>query len=130
MDKHESPDERHARRRARRWKRRIRIAAPFLGIPLLLLALSLSVDLIEYQPAEEPDRLTDRPIPSEVLERNKEGALEPMARVSSTSVTTASPFVTSPTPGLDEEALGLEMTHPAQPLSPPKPPSALRGGRR
>ena len=35
---------------------RARIAGPFVGVSILLAALSLSVDLIEYQPREEPDR--------------------------------------------------------------------------
>jgi hypothetical protein len=46
----------------RRWKRRARILGPFLGIPILLAALSLSVDWIEYTPQTPPDRLADRPI--------------------------------------------------------------------
>jgi hypothetical protein len=58
----DTPDERLQRRRVRRWKRRARILGPFLGVRVLLLALSLSVDLIEYQPQDEPDRLSDRPI--------------------------------------------------------------------
>ena len=52
----ETPDERRQRRRVRRWKRRARILGPFLGVPLLLLTLTLSVDLIEYQPRAERDR--------------------------------------------------------------------------
>ncbi len=57
-----TPEEKLQRRRARRWKRRARIAGPFLGIMILLTALSLSVDLIEYQPREDAHRLSDRPI--------------------------------------------------------------------
>lgn len=55
-------NDRLQRRRVRRMKRRARILAPFLGVPLLLATLALSVDLVEYQPTEEPDRLSDRPI--------------------------------------------------------------------
>jgi len=62
QDLPETPDERLLRRRTRRWKRRVRIIAPFLGVPLLLATLSLSVDLIEYRPQQARDRLTDRPI--------------------------------------------------------------------
>ena len=62
QDVPESPEERQIHRRARRWKRRARILGPFLGIPLLLATLSLSVDLVEYQPQEEKDRLSDQPI--------------------------------------------------------------------
>jgi len=57
-----TPEERLARRRVRRWKRRARIAGPFLGVSLLFAALSLSVNLIEYEPMTEPDRLSDRPM--------------------------------------------------------------------
>ncbi len=58
----ESPEERQRKRRARRWKRRARILGPFLGIPILLVTLSLSVDLVEYHPQEKKDRLSDQPI--------------------------------------------------------------------
>lgn len=130
MEKHESPDERRARRRARRWKRRARIIGPFLGIPVLLGALALSVDLIEYQPAVEPDRLTDRPIPAAVLEKQKQAAKKRATSVSSASVMTAQPLVTSPTPGLDEDTLALEIAQPKPPMQPPTPPSSLVGDRR
>ena len=62
LDLPETPDERFQRRRMRRWKRRGRILGPFLGVPILLAALSLSVDWIEYTPQRGPDRLVDRPI--------------------------------------------------------------------
>ena len=42
-------------RRWRRWKRRARILAPFAALPLLLVTLMLSVDMVEYRP-EEPDQ--------------------------------------------------------------------------
>jgi hypothetical protein len=62
----ESPDptgERARRRQIRRVKRYARLVGPFLAIPLLLAALSLSVDLIEYQPVPtNHDHLIDRPI--------------------------------------------------------------------
>lgn len=58
----DTPDERIQRRRSRRWKRRVRILGPFLGVPVLLATLAFSVDFIEYQPRPEPDHLTDRPI--------------------------------------------------------------------
>jgi hypothetical protein len=61
-DRPETPDERQQRRRVRRWKRRARIVAPFLGVPILLAALALSVDFIEYRPQPKPERLSDRPI--------------------------------------------------------------------
>ena len=62
LDLPETPDERFQRRRMRRWKRRGRIMGPFLSVPILLAALSLSVDWIEYTPQPAPDRLVDRPI--------------------------------------------------------------------
>jgi hypothetical protein len=46
----------------RRWKRRARIVAPFLGVPILLAALALSVDFIEYRPQPKRERLSDQPI--------------------------------------------------------------------
>ena len=71
QDLHESPDQRMQRRRARRWKRRARIVGPLLSIPLLLATLVLSVDLIEYQPQPPKPRMVDRPIPAEVLEKQR-----------------------------------------------------------
>jgi hypothetical protein len=85
----DTPDERLQRRRVRRWKRRARILGPFLGVPVLLLALSLSVDLIEYQPQDEPDRLSDRPI-----RMTQPAAARPIMRPSLSSPTQAG----SPTP--------------------------------
>ena len=80
----ESPEERLSRRRSRRWKRRARIAGPFLGIPILLVTLTLSVDLIEYDP--QPERPNDRPIPVAVIEKAQDRTLHSEATVSSTSV--------------------------------------------
>jgi len=57
-----TPEEKLARRRARRWKRRARIAGPFIGVSILFAALSLSVGLIEYEPMTDPNRLSDQPI--------------------------------------------------------------------
>ena len=72
IDRPESPAERRARRRVRRWKRRARMAGPFLGLPILVGALALSVDLIEYDPEPVQDRLSDRPIPPQVLDRQRQ----------------------------------------------------------
>jgi len=52
----DSPEQRRASRRARRWRRRAGIAAPFLAVPVILGLLVLSVDLIEYHPTARPDR--------------------------------------------------------------------------
>jgi len=92
QDTPDTPDERLQRRRARRWKRRARILGPFLAVPLLLAALSLSVDLIEYQPHEESDRLSDRPI-----QMTRQPAPKPAMRPSlSPTIPTDSPTTGSP----------------------------------
>ncbi len=90
-DRPESPDERMQRRRARRWKRRARMVGPLLGIPLLLLTLGLSVDLIEYRPQEKGEKLSDRPLPPAVLEEQRRRAIPLRRAISTSSVTTASP---------------------------------------
>ncbi|MEZ4281696.1 MAG: hypothetical protein R3F21_18995 [Myxococcota bacterium] len=56
LDSMDSQDDRRARRLARRWQRRTRIAAPFLVVPAMLGLLVLSVDLIEYRPSREAER--------------------------------------------------------------------------
>jgi hypothetical protein len=61
LDSTESQADRLARRRARRWQRRARIAGPFLVVPVMLGLLVLSVDLIEYQPAEPTGSAKNRP---------------------------------------------------------------------
>jgi len=63
MSMRHPPEHRSQHRLVRRWRRRLRIAAPFLSLPLLLGMLVLSVDLIEYRPEEPPERLSERPIP-------------------------------------------------------------------
>ncbi len=55
LDGADSQDVRLAMRRARRWRRRARIAAPFLAVPVMLGLLLLSVDLIEYQPSTDAE---------------------------------------------------------------------------
>lgn len=57
-----TPKERLARRRARRWKRRARIAGPFVGISILFATLSLSVGLIEYEAMTDMERLSGQSI--------------------------------------------------------------------
>ena len=57
----DSPEDRLALRRTRRWRRRARIVAPFMTVPVMLGLLVLSVDLIEYQPASHADRPAERP---------------------------------------------------------------------
>jgi hypothetical protein len=122
----DTTEERFQRRRVRRWKRRARILGPFLGVPLLLLTLSVSVDLIEYQPQEEFDRLTDRPI------RLKRQTITPPIRRASLSVATQtaspipSPSETDTSQTADRDSIDLDMTSPStRSLQPPTPPDAL-----
>ena len=119
-DTPESPEERLQRRRARRWKRRARIAGPFLGLPLLVGTLALSVDLITYSPAPEREKLTDRPLP-EAVKKPKTTVRVPMP---STVLSDAAPVVApqAPTQNLDLD-LGLEDDANA---AAPTPPYALR----
>ena len=91
-DRPESPEERKQRRRARRWKRRARMAGPFLGVIVVLAALALSVDLIEYQPEPPAERLTDRPIPEAVRERGKGMPAPTPSSLSATSVLGSEPM--------------------------------------
>jgi hypothetical protein len=88
LDVSESPDERMSKRRARRWKRRARIVGPFLGVSMVLVTLALSVDLIEYQPQEQPDRLSDRPMPAAVIDGGQQAKIAHTSSVSTTSVIT------------------------------------------
>lgn len=117
-DTPESPEQRLQRRRVRRWKRRARIAGPFLGLPLLVGTLALSVDLITYSPAPPREKLADRPLPT--AER-KTAVRVPMP---SSVMSDAAPVVApeAPTPKLDLD-LGLESDADE---TPPTPPYALR----
>jgi len=121
----DTPDERLRRRRVRRWKRRARILGPFLGVPLLLLILSLSVDLVEYQPQEKPDRLTDRPI-----RMNQQQSTEPTIRPSLLAPTGADSAIPTSQDNAEHshsESIALDVTLPSAPLlRPPTPPSAIR----
>ena len=132
QDTPDTPDERLQRRRARRWKRRARILGPFLAVPLLLAALSLSVDLVEYQPHEESDRLSDRPI-----QMTRQPAPKPVMRPSlSPTIPTDSPTIGSPAKdtspemgdaeGIQGDGADLDVMLPASSLlRPPTPPYAL-----
>lgn len=71
MDPSSKLEERISNRRQRRWRRRARIAAPFFTIPLLIGTLVLAVGIIEYQPKEPREKLTDRPISKANLEYRK-----------------------------------------------------------
>ena len=119
-EKHESPEERLQRRRVRRWKRRARIAGPFLGLPLLVGTLALSVDLITYSPAPAREKLADRPLP-EVAKSN------PSVRVPmpSTVMSAAAPVVAPEAPASRFD-LDLAFEQEVEPATAPKPPQALR----
>ena len=128
-DRPGSPEERKQRRRSLRQKRRARIAGPFLGIPLLLGTLMLSVDLIEYDLQPEGERLVDRPTPEGVVEK----ARKPKA-ASSPSVPTTS--IVSTPQKVAEDGLGRDVTLQAKndgdlqrDFAPPTQPYALDRAR-
>jgi hypothetical protein len=120
LDLPDTPDERFQRRRTRRWKRRGRILGPFLGVPILLATLSLSVDWIEYTPQPAPDRLVDRPI--RMLPRQQtlptptpnESEIAATARPN-LAIPIAADRVLAP----NRDTLDLELMLPSQ--SPPRP---------
>lgn len=140
----ESPEERLQRRRLRRWKRRFRMAGPFVGVALVMGTLSLSVDLIEYAPQkdQEKERLSDRPMPAAVLERQRARSEPTGPSVSGPSLIETAPMVGDalPVPTTDAALLDLGLAPGAgspnvaprvrrsEPL-PPLPPYALRGSR-
>ena len=116
----EFTDDRARRRRIRRLKRYARLVGPFLAIPLLVAALSLSVDLIEYQsqPSDQ-DHLLDRPIrhlPRPNAARS--AALTPV-RVSAQDAEAL--ISTLPQAALDADASDheFELTPPPHPSPPP-----------
>lgn len=111
QDAPDTPDERLQRRRIRRWKRRARILGPFLGVPILLLTLSLSVDLIEYRPHPESNRLADQPLQMP-LQQNTQPSVRPRLL----AISDASALI--PTPADDTLAIGgdsidLDVTLPS-----------------
>jgi hypothetical protein len=134
-DLHESPDERMLRRRARRWKRRARIAGPFLSVPILIATLALSVDLIEYQPQEPREKLADRPIPESILAKQRSRTIPHRTSVSDASVTPPSSFPAEGTqkkpPSTSEIDLSLRGNdtkvdaESSVAFAPPTPPHAL-----
>ena len=145
LDVHESPDQRMQRRRARRWKRRARIAGPFLGVPLLLGTLVLSIDLIEYQPQKPKPRLADRPMPEAVIAKQRARSVPLPSAISSNSVVTSRAQRGEALAGLAPNDASLDVTlgdedrtgpgrrstgtrEPSGPM-PPMPPYTLRDGR-
>jgi hypothetical protein len=137
---HESPDERMLKRRARRWKRRARIAGPLLSVPILVLTLALSVDLIEYQPQEPQEKLADRPIPESILAKQHSRAIPHRTTVSEASVAPPPSSLSAEgtqglptgTSGIDLSLNATDATVDAQSpgdFAPPTPPYALKGRR-
>lgn len=128
QDVTESLEERMQRRRARRWKRRARIVGPFLGVLLLVGMLALSVDIIEYQPQTPRDRLSDRPLPDSVLEKQSNRGIPVSASVSTASVVPAQPMANGGGgSGFDVTLMPAEAGTDLQPrreFSPPMPPYA------
>lgn len=130
----DTPEERRERRRLRRWKRRGRILAPFLGVPLLLLTLSLSVDLVEYQPHEESKRVADQRIKTRQHTKSQKPTRPSTRPVLSEAIRTdfPIPIALSEIDGRDalakneDGSLKLDMTlaEPSFPplLRPPPPP--------
>jgi hypothetical protein len=123
----EIEDARAQRRRMRRLKRSARMIAPFLGIPLLLGTLALSVDLIEYQPVTSSrERLSDipvrrmaKPIPTRV-------ATDGPVRVSNRGPESASPTAPGDVRDPSADSNEFDVTLPTTPLRPPTPPYALQ----
>lgn len=129
-DRHESPEERLQRRRVRRWKRRGRIVAPFLGVSVLLATLAVSVDLVEYQPQPPSNRLSDRPLPAAMSQSSPARAIPLGSAVSNTSVVTTEPLRDAAS--LDVHLMPGEAKAPAESdraFAPPQRPYAMRGQR-
>lgn len=91
MDQTTRLEKRIRNRRMRRWRRRLRIAVPFMTLPLLVAALVLSVGIIEYNPKEPPERLTDRPISKTNLEERKRMASRRLGISKAAVLTSPSP---------------------------------------
>jgi hypothetical protein len=120
QDLPDTPEQRRQRRRLRRWKRRARILAPFLGLPLLLGALSLSVDLIEYRPTTKPELLADR-----VIKITRDEARQAITRPDLSATTQPNlPPPTAPDDviDLDRDARDLDLTLSATPPTFRPPP--------
>ena len=107
------------------------MAGPFLGIPLLLGTLALSVDLIEYDPQPEVERLSDRPIPKAVTEKAaaKRTGQKTAPTVSGASVVEPGTTSFAPAPAADLELQlgGEDGSERMREFAPPAAPYALRG---
>lgn len=123
IDTSRSPEERQKRRRIRRLKRNARMAGPFLGLPLLVGTLALSVDLITYTPTPKSADFADIPIPN--------GArLDPTSLAIPTDAIRRTSVVGPPS-GLDSLELRVERDVASIPrdFGAPTPPYSL-GSRR
>jgi len=60
MNELNSLEERIKNRRLRRWKRRLRIVAPFAALPVLLCTLVFSIDIIEYSPKPPSQKIVEK----------------------------------------------------------------------
>jgi hypothetical protein len=122
MSMRHASEHRSQRRLVRRWKRRLRIAAPFLSVPLLLGMLVLSVDLIEYRPEEPPKRLSERPIPPapETADRSDRRSVSAASIAQPEPIPFARPARISPT------ALELELDLQLPELNLPPVPAPAR----
>jgi hypothetical protein len=143
VDRSESPEERAQRRRARRWMRRARMAAPFLGVSAVLATLALSIDLIEYQPEPPTERRTNRPIPGPVHDRGTRLPAPTPSTLSAASVLGSEPASGRDLLGNNGSGLDVDLaaeaplagdrptTRGALPSTAdtPTPPSRLRTGR-
>jgi len=102
-------------------------------VALLIGTLALSVDLIEYQPQEPRDRLSDRPLPETLGEREKSRAASMRKSVSTASVVTANPIAT----GVDGSGFDVTLmpadaetdTQRERVFVPPRQPYATGGQR-
>jgi hypothetical protein len=130
-----SPEERRSLQGARRWKRRARIAAPFLSLPPLVAVLMFSVDLVECRPVEPRERLVDRPI-MRLAPSAQRSNRSPIVSVSSVPVTSTPSVAITRAPRAEAleatspTSLALELDRPApEALRPPTSPEGLRRSR-
>ena len=100
------------------------MAGPFLGIPLLLGTLTLSVDLIYYDPQPGQNRLSDRPIPVAVTdsESTRQTPSHLKAAVSKTSVVSATSTGPEVDDLLDVTLAGDAALPNSRAFAPPRPP--------
>lgn len=123
MSSNRTREDRSRKRFIRRWKRRLRIAAPFLSLPLLLGVLILSVDLIEYEPEQADPRASGTPVPA----RATAGAREDARSLSVSRFSVLEPElarIEAPEPAtLSADDLALDLPLRERPT--PRPPRRL-----